>query len=238
MKPLFNCYTNVSIQFPTSFFVDRTADILSWNISVSSGKLSKLMKICNELLIPSIACPWGCTEYIHHHGSIDIDLIFQRHLRKVYLDLMGSYQRLQQVQWIREDFLRDDDDYDCWLLNKKWKVCPSFTINNRGAGAELMTCRIHHGGTPKAFVHTPRSPNHILPSFCGDQICHAVLQPRSLKPMKASKYSDSFQIFEQRASFHGVDSSTLSQVGRYDIKSIILDQHEAVSICNRPDISR
>ena len=194
------------------------------------------MNACNELLTLNVACPWGCTEYIHHVGSIDIDVIFQRYLRKVQLKLIGSDERLAKVEWIREDFLRDNDDYDCWLLNTIWKVRPSLIITK--FGAKLMTCRNHHGGTPKTFIHAPRSPNHILPSYCGDQICHAVLQPRSLKPMKASKYSDSFQLFEQRASFHGVDSSMLSRFGNYDIISIILDEHESRSICNRPDISR
>ena len=231
VKRRFDCYSNVSIEFPTSFFAERTADSLTWKTSIASGKLSKLMNVCNELLIPNVACPWGCTEYVHHVGCIDIDVIFQRYLRKIQLKLIGSHERMKKVEWIREDFLRDNDDYDCWLL-----VRPSLIINNNGA--KLMTCRNHHGGTPKCFIHPPRSPNHILPSYCGDQLCHAVLQPRSLKPMKASKYSDSFQLFEQRASFHGVDSSMLSQVGRYDINSIILDEHESRSICNRPDISR
>ena len=27
--------------------------------------LPSIANICNELLIPNVLCPWGCTEYLH-----------------------------------------------------------------------------------------------------------------------------------------------------------------------------
>ena len=144
---------------------------------------------------------------------------------KIYLPLISDRDEMGTVEWARDDYLRDDDDYDCWLLNDSWKVEPSIAYRN--GSPHFLTCRSHGKGTNKKFLHPPRRPDHILPSFCGDQLCHAVLKPRTVKQMKASKYSDSFQMNEQRACFHGVDSCTLTNVGNFDIQSAILDEDES-----------
>ena len=233
----FECFSDITMDSPTPYFVDRTSDIDHWNEEIGSGSLSRLKKCVNELLLPTVLCPWGCTEYIHRCGGIALDLMFQRFLPMIYLPLLSDSDQMKTVEWARDDFFReDDDDYDCWLLNDTWKVRPSVSFIN--GLPKFLTCRNHGNGTKKMFLHPPRRPDHILPSASGDQLCHAVLKPRTVKQMKASKYSNSFQMYEQMGGFHGVDSCTLTNVGNFDIRSVILDEDESRTIRNRADISR
>ena len=85
------------------------------------------------------------------------------------------------------------------------------------------------------MLHPPRQPFHILPSKQPDQLCHAVIKPRTIKPMKACKYSNSFQMHEQRGTFNGIDTCNVTSYGRFDFCSKILNKSEGRSIDNRPD---
>eukprot|EP00957_Ditylum_brightwellii_P192139 14625941-Ditylum_brightwellii.AAC.1 len=51
------------------------------------------------------------------------------------------------------------------------------------------------------MVHTCRQLLHILPSGKPDQLCYAVIRPRTIQQMKAKKYSNSFSMFEQKGTF-------------------------------------
>ena len=101
----------------------------------------------------------------------------------------------------------------------------------------VLTCNEHNGGTHKLYVHPPRQPYHIIPSEKGDQLCHAVIKPRLIKPMKASKYCIKFQMHEQRGSFQGIDTCDVVMFGNFSFTSFLLDQSESRSIKYRPDIN-
>ena len=58
---------------------------------------------------------------------------------------------------------------------------------------QVMICRNHHLGSIKLYIHTLRQPNNILPCKYSDQMCHAVIKPRTIKQMKAHKYWNTFQ---------------------------------------------
>ena len=137
----------------------------------------------------------------------------------------------------RDDYVRDsDDDYEDLLLNPAWKVLPSLAYVE-GKGPEVLTCREHNKGTNKQYVHTPRQPYHIIPSEKGDQLCHAVVKTRLIKPMRAAKYSNIYQMHEQRGSFQGIDTCDVTDFGDFSFTSILLDESESRSIMNRPDIN-
>ena len=100
-----------------------------------------------------------------------------------------------------------------------------------------MTCREHDDGTTKSYIHPPRQPHHIIPSEKGDQLCHAVIKPRLIKPMKASKYSNTYQMHEQRGSFQGIDICDVTNFGEFNYCSVLLDESESRCIKSRPDIN-
>ena len=70
----------LTIDHPEPFFVDWTVDISTWNDLINRNTLPSLKKACNELLVPKILCPFGCTAFIHRNGFVSIDAIFQRFL--------------------------------------------------------------------------------------------------------------------------------------------------------------
>lgn len=63
---------------PGSFFVDRTLDQFRMKQEIDSGMLSRIRDTTNELLLPTVLCPWGGSEYINRCGTLPIDLIIQR----------------------------------------------------------------------------------------------------------------------------------------------------------------
>ena len=83
----------------------------------------------------------------------------------------------------RDDYLQDDvSDYDRISLNPEWVAMPSCIIDEK-YGAVFLTCRLHTRGTRKKYVHVPRNPfRHNIPSSIGDQLCHAIIKPRCIKP--------------------------------------------------------
>ena len=101
----------------------------------------------------------------------------------------------------------------------------------------MFTCIEHHSGTNKQYVHTPRQPNHIITSDMGDQLYHDVIKYRTIKPMKASKYSHTFQMHEKRGSFQVVDSVDVHDFGNFGYCSVLMDQSESISVKYCPDIN-
>ena len=117
------------------------------------------------------------------------------------------------VQSTIEDYIRFNDSYDIWLLNPNWLVKPSIVFEK---GIPLiMTCKDHNGGNSKLMVHPCRQLYHILSSERADQLCHAVIKGRTIKPMKASSYSNAFQMHEQRGTFTGIDTSSITNFEKY-----------------------
>ena len=135
---------------------------------------------------------------MHQAGALEIDLLIQRFLMKCKIKLMSNDKRLCYSFSARDDYLRDYiNDYDCLLLNKKWRVMPSLIITKQN-GHTIMTCCNHNKGTNKMHIHLPRSPHgHALSSKQGDQLCQVINKTRTISPMKAAKYSNTYQMHEQ-----------------------------------------
>ena len=57
---------------------------------------------------------------------------------------------------------------------------------------QFMTCKDHDKGSTTIYIHPPRQPGHILPCKYSDQICHAVIKPRTISQSKAQKYLNIF----------------------------------------------
>ena len=135
----------------------------------------------------------------------------------------------------RDDYFRTNiDEYENILLNPNWKVLPSLRFVD--GSPFFVTCTKHANGTEKKYIHVPRSPIPTLPSSQTDQICHAVVKTRTIKPMKASAYSNTYQMNEQMGSFQGVDTCNVTNVCDFGHNSHLLRQAERLYVANRPDI--
>ena len=145
---------DLSLDIPKPFFHDTYFEIEEWNELISSQTLPNLKKACNKHLVPKILCPYGCSAFLHRFGTISIDLIFQRYLQHVeFKKYISNKKYLSHVVSTRNDFIRVNDDYDCWLLNKEWMVLPSISIINDVL--YILICDNHDKGTNKCMIHPP-----------------------------------------------------------------------------------
>ena len=230
-------YTNITFHNPAPFFKGKTNDIKEWNDYINSYLLSRLASASNKFLRPTIKCPWGCSEFQHKVGYLSLDIVFQRILQKCSFKMFtkSNLNLEKNVVSIREDYIREHDDEDMLLFNPEWKILPSLAFVD-GKGPMILTCNEHNGGTKLFMIH-PCRWQHNLPARRPDQLCQAVIQPRIIRPMKASKYSTSFQMFQQTGTFNGIDTCSATSYGNFDFSSKLSAEAQARSISNRPDIN-
>lgn len=238
VKSIYNhIFAFVSLENPTPVFVDRTSDIDDWDRLIATYDLTNLSVACNKYLQPTIKCPFGCSEFIHRHGQIPYDIICQRFLQKCSIKTLTKkkQQKEKMVLSAREDFLVYDEEIEKWLMNPDWKVMPSISLVE-GKGPCVLTCREHDGGTNKFMIHQCKW-KHNLPARRSDQLAQVVINPRQLKPIKASKYSHAFQMYQQTGSFNGIDTCTNTTYGKFDKCSLLEKEAEARSLYNRHDVN-
>ena len=232
-------FSHITIEsLPKSLFNDISEDQIKFQKLRDSDLLSEIAKGCDEFIIPNVLCPWGCSEYIHKVGEFPIDLLIQRYTNDMNIILIHSVERCKYFFSTREDFIRTDQYcYDNILLNPKWIVLPSMFIKPNNKGVFCATCCNHNSGTLKKYLHVPRNPfRHNLPSNNSDQLCHAVIRPRSISGLKASKYSNAYQMHEQRGCFQGIDTCSIQKYGDFSYKEPILEENEALSLNQRDDL--
>ena len=240
-------FSDITMDSPRPLIEDKTIDRNSCKDDLDSYVLPRLTKTWNHYFRPVVKCPWGCSEFVHKVGFLPLDLIFRRLLQKCSFKKMmttnDSSRRNKvtdnysyKVRSIREDYIRQpEDSEDMLLLNTDWMVMPS-VANIPGKGFVFLTCREHDQGTNLFMIHVCRW-KHNLPSLKPDQLCQVVSQPRTLKPVKASQYSISYELFQQTGSFNGIDTCSATSFGKFDFYSLLLAEAEARSIFNRPDIA-
>ena len=225
-------YYSVTKDAPVPIFSDRTSDLKEWDNAIESKQLSQLANICNKLLIPTVLCPWGCSEFLHHAGTMNLNVVFQRYLCKCYL--LDDSNALTKIEPARDDFIRENkSDYDKWLENIAWRVLP--TIVMKDGTPMVLTCKDHCDGSSHFHLHCPRTPTNIS-AHLSDQLCHAVVKPRTVKTMKIGYNSTSYQMVEQRTSWKGPDSINVSSCGRMNHNSVLLREAEARSYNYRTDM--
>ena len=228
--------TSLSITNPPAIFEDKTPILMEWDAEIQSFELPRLAKCLNKHLMPTTLCPFGCSEYIHQTGSLHLDLVFQRFLPRCLIELSHDVKDLSKHFPARDDFVRQEDEYDCLLLNPLWKVKPSIAFTD-GFTPSVLSCREHKDGELRFILHTCRQPKHSLPAPISDQLSHCVIVSRLLKPIRPKAYSTEFQMCEQRGTFSGIDTFSVTEYGRFDSCSLLLSECEARTITCRPDIN-
>ena len=51
---------------------------------------------------------------------------------------------MKKVKWFRGDYLKDDGDKYCWLMNTQWKVRPKIAFID--GTMKVLTCKDNDGG--------------------------------------------------------------------------------------------
>ena len=229
-------YAAITIELPKPIIIDRTDDLKEWNSTLSENVLPNIAKCCNKHLLPTVLCPWGCTEYLHKHGCIDLCSVIQKCLPKVQL-CTTTRENFKKISTSRDDYIRlQSSDYEEWLLNPDWKVMPTIVIDIE-KGPMSLTCKDHNKGNAKYMLHTCRQPDHIIPAMRPDQLAPCVNRPRTVKPVKKSKFSTTYQMHEQKGSFNGIDTCSVTFFGKFDFQSTLSAVSDARALSQRPDIN-
>ena len=70
--------------------MDRIKDLETWNEGIKYQKLSSIDDVCNQFLLPNVICPWGCSEFIHKVGYVDLDTVIQQFVQKCILSILDE----------------------------------------------------------------------------------------------------------------------------------------------------
>ena len=68
-------------------------------------------------------------------------------------------------------------------------------------------------------------------------MCHAVIKPRTISSSKAQKYTNTYQMQEQRGNFNGIDTCSVTQYRNFKLLSYLLQENELRSLKGRADIN-
>ena len=163
--------------------------------------LSRLVSAYDNELMPNALCPWRYSEYIHKCGYAPLDLITQRHLQYCYLKLCTTSEQYRKSYLSCDNYLRKEhSDYNKRLLTPAWSAVPCVTFVE-GQFPLITTCYKHTYCCNTDYFHVPRQPHTILASEKDNQLCHTVIKTHTLKSMKATTYSNAFQMHEHRGLF-------------------------------------
>jgi hypothetical protein len=86
------------------FFQDITNDLANWQEKINTNELPDLAQICDELLIPSVLCPWGESVFPHKCGTLAIDIVIQRYIQYCEIKLFSDAKKLSRVKSTRDDY--------------------------------------------------------------------------------------------------------------------------------------
>lgn len=231
-------YEHISIDTPISIFIDKTIDAEKFHDDFNSQKLSRVVEAMNNenVMNMDILCPWCCSTSLLQSGKVPLDLMFQKILPKVVIDVYSDKSKFKNVSSSWNGYFRTSNSYPDLLLNDEWKIKPSIIIDEEGCN--ILTCKFHDKGEDKLYCYAPECPHKgNLNSVYSDQLAHCVKIPRISRPTIASKYSTKFAMVQCRTSFSGCDTMNVTTHSDFSFTSELLSIHEDASIIGRPDMT-
>ena len=99
----------------------------------------------DHMVLPSVLCPWGCSEFPFRTASLNPALLLQHHLAKVQLNLPSALvAQLHTVESSRLDYIRKPHEPpDYVLLNKKWPTRSSVCMTWKGVTMIIWCCQMY-----------------------------------------------------------------------------------------------
>ncbi len=233
MYPFEHC----SLDNPAPMFEDRTIAMSEFQDNISSGQQCRLHEAMDDerVMLPNVLCPFGCTAYCRVAEKADWDLVIQRFLLKTPLKTINEVdKKYRNYHSMWEQYFRNADDYDCWIMNEAYAIKPSLIITNDGP--RVLTCPNHGGGDDHHRLYLPRPPLHNLSAAQTDQLSHITINSRLAKPMKKSSWCTTFQMAKQTGGYTGLDTMNVGTHSDWSKTSELLAQHEGLSLKDRSDI--
>ena len=231
---------HVTIENPRSYFRDCTKEMEQCKEILKEMKLSELMKMCNKHCACDVRCPFGCTCHLFKTGSMSYTAVMRKFIGHIGIDVYGNTDvthAMSSEEYIekvikspRMDYLTLEDK-----VFNKWDIRPCVMVSKE-EGICVLTCEDHNGGFGKRMLHPPLNPvNRHFPQPMSDQLSHAVVCPRVVKPMKEHRFSTSYQMHEIRGSYRGLDTCDVQGYGKFGKKSYLNESNECLALYGRED---
>jgi len=244
-------YKDCTLTEPPALLSDVTNSRDELCQAIETNELSGLVSAVEKYLLPTVKCPYGCNEFLHKTQSAPFDVVVAGLLGRHGFPIASPPNHhldraIEEVDSIQRGARSDVLDLDAvgnelLLSNPSWVVKPALYF---GAGAPVMLCCRHHGfrlgGKRRApfgqRVHPAKDPLGCIPSAIPDQLSHAVLKCRTIKPVRAHKYSNTYSMEKMKGSFGGVDTIDLGNVRNLHHDCTILREREAIYLAERKDL--
>ena len=233
------CLPNVTIDYPPAKVIDSTIKINKWHSEMKKKNTYRQLQTYVMNYLFQMFYVLGVAQNIYiskccFHFVIGITMNVCTYKKSI-----SEPDMYKSVISARNDFFRHgNDNYYFWLFIPSWKVQPCLVILDKNSGYNFLTCCDHNNGSTLYVIHPPRNPMaHILPAPTSDQLCHAIIHSRTIKPMKTTHYSTRFQMHKSRGMFCGIDTCSLTNFGRHNFTSFLLSQTESYTIAHRTDVN-
>jgi len=191
-----------------------------------------LMPREHSLVIPSVKCPAGCSEFKHRCNNLPLDIVWEEclgtHLGKLYTNKAAR----ACTRFFRSDYLLADNI----LLNQQWKCRASIARSSAGV-PQILCCRHHSVKTHHLMIHPCRNPNGPISTDKSGGASPVIAIPRTLQKAKPSAYSASFQMATMEGSFSGLDTMFLAtNTGVMSNSSTLAWKQDVLTTAGRTDI--
>ena len=225
-----------------SSFADVTSDYMDDIRALKENRWVHLMGRETSLVLPTIRCPAGCSEYKHKCKEMPMDIVFEICL-DAPLEYLYSSKDYRAVRGIfRKDYLLRPVPI---LHNPSWLCMPSICVTENQYPT-VLCCRYHDTLSKQQMIHAPTNPTGAI---CGQEagnLSPVVPVPRTIKRAKMSAYSASFQMAALSGNYQGLDTmylksdkgitsqncslswkqDVLSYLGRSDVRSYTQRQYK------------
>lgn len=245
-------YGECSMEYPTPLVDDVSNRYACISMRRDTNIAQTVLPHMREDLAPNVLCPWGCTDFVHNCGKIPAYGLFRHFLPNEVWNwkLIAAMTRsgrnslnsrilrvgYDMLKGARGDFL-DSSDVLPSLDGRSFiplMRCIRMDVNE---GPVLLVCQYHDGGSMLRYLHPPLNPATLsLSCKYGDQLTHAVVAPRKVKPTRAHTYNTNYQVNVLQGRYLGVDSCNIQEFGRFDKTSQLMTENMALSLYHRSDM--
>ena len=217
----------------TSMFVDVSIDSKRDSASIDALIWRGLMDREESLVLPTVKCPAGCSEYKHKCNELPLDVVFRELLHEPLPLLMTNPKKSSSFTRIfRPDYLLPHRI----AYNPRWLCQASVAKTKRGAPV-VLCCRHHSESSVHQMVHPPRNPTGPLSSSFSGGLSTVVPVPRTIKKAKISNYAASYHMAHLEGSYTGLDTLYLSSNNQVrSTGSQIGWKQDVVTYANRSDV--
>lgn len=232
-------FSSVTVDEPPAYFTDRTVEFSDYNNKMESEKFGDFTHALRnqKINLPNVYCPFQCTEYCEKCDHAHWDVIVQYALKMTPIPLSKTKrsENFRNFEHMHDAYFRNDNDYDCILLNPDWPILPTLVIDE-DKGPIILTCSLHGNGSDMYKLYAPRPVHNNLCSRQTDQLSHVTIKPRTIKPTRRKIFCTTFGQSKLHGTFSGVDSCWITTESDWTRPCPILTEHEARSIAGRSDI--